>query len=170
MTDAGNAVPPKAHPPADPSRHARKCCICVHPDRADIEDDYLHWFSPEKIARDYHLYDRRAIYRHAHATGLASRRSRKLRFVLELFLERAEEVCADASPNVTATDVISAVKLYAHINNNGELISPPRTIHLPPLRVKVPFPDSPRSKETAYETPAPGQPVNRHQTKSTVSP
>lgn len=174
MTDEGNTVTPNSHRAPDPGRHARKCCICAHLDCADIEEDFLHWLSPEEIARHYHLYDRRAIYRHAHATGLFARRSRKLRMVLETFLERAESVSANGYANLTASDIISAVKLYAHINEDGDLIRTPKTIHRRVYDVSAPentpCADSHPPKQTAYEASAPAQPVNQHQTESTVSP
>jgi hypothetical protein len=174
MSGHDSGATPKTQAAPNPARHARKCCICIHPDRAGIEEDFLHWVSPEVIAREYNLYDRRAIYRHAHATGLSARRSRKLRFVLESFLEPADKVAGNAYRNVTASDIISAVKLYSHINDDGNLIRIPKTIHHRVYDVsaleKAPGADSPRSKETAYEMSAPGQPVNRHQTESHVSP
>ncbi len=56
--------------PPDFSRHARRCCICSHPDRDAIEGDFIRWHSVELIAREYKIATRKSIYRHAHCTGL----------------------------------------------------------------------------------------------------
>jgi hypothetical protein len=41
-----------------------------HPHREAIDQDFLHWRSPEILARVYGIPDHSAIYRHVHATGL----------------------------------------------------------------------------------------------------
>ena len=107
----------------DLERHERECTVCKHPERAAIEEMFLHWRSPEKIARSFKI-GFRCIYRHAHATGLYSRRRRNLRFVLHTFLEAAEEV------PVTAMDIINAVRAYAHINDDGGWVEPSTTHRL----------------------------------------
>lgn len=115
------SIPPKNQGAAhDLEAHARNCTVCHHPMRADIEEMFLHWRSPEKIARSFKI-GYRCIYRHAHATGLYQQRRGNFRFVLETFLERAEEV------RVSATEIISAVRAYARINDAGEWIEPPTT-------------------------------------------
>jgi hypothetical protein len=60
-------------------RHERYCKICRHEQREAIEQDFIAWHSPEEIARDYRLADRRGVYRHAHATGLFEKRDRNIR-------------------------------------------------------------------------------------------
>ena len=62
--------------PPDFSRHARRCCICSHPDRDAIEGDFIRWHSVELIAREYKIATRKSIYRHAHCTGLFAWRAR----------------------------------------------------------------------------------------------
>src|SRR5208282_53271 len=64
------------HPP-NLARHARKCVICSHRDREDIEDDFIDWRRPDEIARNYQI-SQASIYRHARATGLFPRRKREL--------------------------------------------------------------------------------------------
>ncbi len=102
-------------------RHARKCAICGHPDREDIEEDFMHWHSPASLAGHYHLPDRYTVYRHAHAVGLFELRKSKLRTVYEHILERAERV------DVTADSVIRAAKAYASMTDAGEWREPPTT-------------------------------------------
>jgi hypothetical protein len=44
-------------------RHSRKCIICHHPEREAIEEEFLHWRAPWKLAEDYNLADYRTLYR-----------------------------------------------------------------------------------------------------------
>ena len=96
------------------ARHSRKCSVCHHPDREFIDDDYLRWLSPKKIARQYKISHHSVIYRHADATGLRTQRRAALRATLEHFIEQAENV------RVTAHSLVSAVRLYSQINDQGQ--------------------------------------------------
>jgi hypothetical protein len=107
-------MPPisSSHPPRNPSsdsrsRHYRKCTICRHPQRDEIEREFLAWISPAAIAERFALYDRRPIYRHAHATGLFRRRARRIAASLEGALAHASMV--RPTPQV----LVRAVELYA---------------------------------------------------------
>jgi hypothetical protein len=97
-------------------RHASHCTICKHPERDEIEREYLAWKSPAKIADDFKLGDRSAVYRHAEALNLKSRRAQNLRAALECIIENVYTV------KVTAGAVIQAVALYARINSKGEIV------------------------------------------------
>jgi hypothetical protein len=108
--------------PPDFSRHSRRCCICLHPDRDAIEGDFIRWRSPELIARDYKIANRTSIYRHAHCTGLFAWRRRELGRVLEGILENAEHVPLEASDAI-----VRAARVYAHLDDNGNWFEPPRT-------------------------------------------
>jgi len=96
-------------PQAD--RHRRCCTICAHPQRTDIEDDFIAWESAAKIATAYHLRDRSAVYRHALALGLNSKRDRNLRAALARMIE--------ADVKVTAAAKIQAIALYARLNEQA---------------------------------------------------
>jgi hypothetical protein len=98
-------------------RHARKCTVCRHPERAQIEEDFLRWRSPEVIAREHAIADHSSIYRHAHATGLYDRRIRNVRVALDPLIEQACTV------PVTAKHVIKAVEVFAHMDRRGKWIS-----------------------------------------------
>jgi hypothetical protein len=98
-------------------RHERKCTICEHPDREAIEQEFLHWYSPEYIARAYNIVQPSAIYRHAHALGLLERRRHMLRFALEPLIEQANLVGANAST------VIRAIRTYARLDDRGHLLN-----------------------------------------------
>jgi len=102
-----------------PSRHARKCSICYRADRKDIEEAYLRWRAPGSIVRQFNLGHHSAIYRHAHATGLAARRKAYLHTALEYIIEKVESV------EPTASAVISAVRICAQMD--GLWTEPPRT-------------------------------------------
>ena len=100
-------------PKACQSRHEAQCTVCRHRDRAEIEQAFLNWASPAKIAKKYGI-TRDALYRHAHALGLMERRGRNVRSALERIIEKAEMV----EPNASA--VVSAVAAYAKINARGQ--------------------------------------------------
>jgi hypothetical protein len=105
---------------ANRARHGRKCTVCHHKDREFIDQDYLRWLSPKKIAREYKISHHSAVYRHADATGLRAQRRASLRATLENFIEQAESVRA------TAGSVVAAVRLYAQINDQGQWVPPVR--------------------------------------------
>ena len=107
------------------SYHARRCSICRHREREMIDDEFLHWIDVASIAETYEI-ERRAIYRHAHATGLFGRRNREVRFALGHIIEQAQSV------EVTADSIIRAVRLFACLTDDGELINPARrAVHEP---------------------------------------
>jgi hypothetical protein len=107
----------------DRERHERKCFICRHPDRAEIDDDILHWCNPANITFKYRLNDYRCIYRHAHATGLMERRRVYMRDSLEHVIEHAESV----SPSADA--IIRAVRACGRLNAKGEWVDPPTQVN-----------------------------------------
>lgn len=94
-------------------RHAVQCSVCHHKDRFEIEQVFLNWSSPSKIAKSYGI-TRDALYRHARALGLMTKRSGNVRFALEKIIEKADAV----EPNASA--VVSAVAMYAKINARGQ--------------------------------------------------
>ena len=68
-------------------RHSRKCTICNHPDREDIDAAFLHWSPTEHIVRDFDLPSLSALYRHAHARGLWNLRRSHIRHALDRIIE-----------------------------------------------------------------------------------
>lgn len=126
---ATSEAPPAFSAPSDPSlppdfdRHARRCSICSHPDRDAIEGEFIRWASPRRLAKDYQIADRVSLYRHAHATGLFSRRRREFARVLEDILECVEHSSLEESADV----MIRAARVYAHLDENGNWFEPPRT-------------------------------------------
>ena len=105
-------------------RHARKCAVCKHKDREDIELDFLHWHNAMQIVWGYDLPDKRVVFRHAHATGLYEKRMLQMRYAASLMVDHAETV------KPTASAVLKAMRACTILNNHGEWIDPPnRVVH-----------------------------------------
>jgi hypothetical protein len=103
-------------------RHARKCAICHHPNRADIESAFVSGRNADLIQSDYDLPNYHTIYRHARAQGLYERRRQNLRFAAELLIEHADQALPDA--NI----IVRAIHSCARINDCGEWIEPARRV------------------------------------------
>jgi hypothetical protein len=69
----------KPDKPVSLGRHEQNCKICKHPERENIERDFIAWRSPVAIAKEYRLSNRATVYRHAHALGLFVKRQRNIR-------------------------------------------------------------------------------------------
>jgi hypothetical protein len=104
-------------------RHEYQCSVCSHGERKEIEEAFVNWLAPGRIAKRYGV-SRDAIYRHAHALSLMELRQRNVRAALEKIIERACEVKANAAA------VVSAVSAYARINSRGELIERTQSVNL----------------------------------------
>jgi hypothetical protein len=96
-------------------RHTNHCSVCKHPQRVEIERDWISWGNTTRIAREYHV-SRDSLYRHAHALDLFGKRRRNVRMALEKIIERAEDV------QVNASAVVAAIQAYAKINRAGQWI------------------------------------------------
>jgi len=115
----------RLHPArADLQRHARKCHICHHPQRAEIEDDFLNWHGPNEIVKAHSLPHWSVIYRHANALGLRARRNENIRTVLDIFVEQAE------TAPITANAILRAMRAYSCLRDDGTWVElPTRVIH-----------------------------------------
>jgi hypothetical protein len=138
--------PAGSRPRAKMGPHTRRCNVCRHPHRKDIEQEFLRWRSPDRIAQDYKIPDHSSIYRHVHATGIFARRRRAVRAALEPIIECAQFV------KVTASSLVKAVHAYTHINEHGEWVNHP-TQHT----VIVQHPNAPQENNPpdASEPPSP---------------
>jgi hypothetical protein len=94
-------------------RHSRRCIICHHPEREAIEEEFVHWRAPWKLAQDYKLADYRTIYRHARAAGLLLQRRERLHSALDAFVESVDDV------TVTGDTILRAMRAYTCIDNRG---------------------------------------------------
>src|SRR5579864_8383257 len=94
-------------------RHGRRCIICHHPEREDIEEEFVHWRSPTRLAHDYKLGDYRTIYRHARAAGLLLQRRERLHSALDAFVESVDDV------TFTGDTILRAMRAYSCIDSHG---------------------------------------------------
>ncbi|HEV2489592.1 MAG TPA: hypothetical protein VGT03_07275 [Candidatus Acidoferrales bacterium] len=126
MTTRTQPLAPEAHPPIrrrprpNPGRHARKCAICNHPRRDEIEGDFFRWDDPVRIYEQYGLPSVSALYRHAQATGLLARRRRNLRGVAERVLENVDDA------KVSGSTILRAMRIFAHVTEDGQWLEPPK--------------------------------------------
>jgi hypothetical protein len=111
----------KPRPPSEPDptcdRHGRKCAICAHACRDEIEELFLDWREPSYIASEMGV-PLRSLYRHAHATGLYAKRQGKVRRVLDRILEGVE------SAQINGDCVIRAVRAYCCLGRNNKWTEP----------------------------------------------
>jgi hypothetical protein len=126
--DLNLPLPPQPETPSelesttDPAptcdRHGRKCGICAHPLRDELEQLFLDWHRPSDIAHGFDV-SIRTLYRHAHATGLNSKRQGMLRSVLDRILEGADQA------KVTGDCIIRAVRAYSCLGPDNKWTEPP---------------------------------------------
>jgi hypothetical protein len=127
--------------------HQRYCGICGTECQEEIDDAFVSWESVDTIARSFGIR-RRAVYRHAHALDLFAQRDRNIRRGLGLIIHRADKV-----RDVSAADVIRAVKTLAQINDRGQWTPPPTHVIVSSGSPRIP--PGQASPETALlDTPA----------------
>jgi len=114
--------PQQAEPPAAElsprDYHESRCSICNHPERDAIEEEFLHWYAPSLTASHFNV-GWRALYRHAHATGLYAARERNLRSALGHIVENACHITP------TVDGVLRAIRAYSCLNRDGQWTEPP---------------------------------------------
>jgi len=98
-------------------RHRRKCLICRHPDREEIEEEFVNWHDVWYLAKEYKISDYRSIHRHARATGLIVRRRENMRQVLDSIIERRPD-------RVTADSIIRAIRAYSCLTDDNRWVEP----------------------------------------------
>jgi hypothetical protein len=109
--------------PVSRGRHEHQCRICARAQRAEIEEAFVNWVSPARIAKKFGI-SRDGLYRHAHVFGLMDKRRRNVRAALERIIERAGEVDA------TATAVVAAIQAYSKINAAGQWVDRSEHVNL----------------------------------------
>jgi len=93
-------------------RHQAQCSICKHPDREEIEYEWVNWGQTCNIAERYGV-SRYGLYRHAHALGLFSKREKNIKGFLERMIEDINFA------EMTSAAGLGYIKLYL------SLIKPP---------------------------------------------
>jgi hypothetical protein len=130
-----SSEPLPAHEPAEQSttqkenlamlpaeeRHQRKCVVCHHPDREEIEEEFIHWRDVYYLAKQYDIRDCRSIDRHARALGLVERRRENRRYMLDRILE-------NGPGKVTPHAVIQAIRAYSCLTDDNRWIDPPTRV------------------------------------------
>jgi hypothetical protein len=106
---------------APEDRHSRKCHICRHPDREQIEEDFLQWRSPWTIIQEYDIPES-SLFRHAHAFGLFPLRRENMRLALDRVIERGVQV------DNTGDTIIRAVRAEACLTDDGHWVEPAKRI------------------------------------------
>jgi hypothetical protein len=117
-------------PAVNVGRHEAQCSICSHAQREEIEQEFVGWRSPDRIAQQFGVC-RNSIYRHARALDLLEPRRRNVKAALERIIERAGEV------EVNAHAVVSAVATYSKLNATGQWIDRRETIDLNELFTRM---------------------------------
>ncbi len=102
-------------------RHQRKCVVCHHPDREEIEEEFIHWRDVYYLAKQYDIRDCRSIDRHARALGLVERRRENRRYMLDRILE-------SGPGKVTAQAVINAIRAYSCLTDDNRWVEPPTRV------------------------------------------
>ncbi len=105
-------------PAQNEDRHSRKCTICNHPDREDIDTAFLHWSRGERIVRDFRLPSLSALYRHAHACGLWNLRRSHIRRALDRIIEHAGEC------RPTGHAILRAIEISCRFDQEGRYAEP----------------------------------------------
>jgi len=125
-----------------------------------IDEEFLHWISVDSISKKYDV-GWRAIYRHAHATGIFEQRFRNLRSGLAHIAECASRIMP------ASRDVIRAIHHLARINAKGEWIEPTKRVVLSTsnsTRIAVP------SESAAADEPRGGSVAMSEQRESRGAP
>jgi hypothetical protein len=105
-------------------RHGRRWIICHHPEREAIEEEFVHWRSPSRLAHDYKLADYRTIYRHARAAGLLLQRRERLHSALDAFVESVDDV------TFTGDTILRAMRAYSCIDSHGRWTEIPTQVQI----------------------------------------
>jgi hypothetical protein len=116
-------VPPPDEKRVSKGRHEYHCTICSHKQRDEIDEAFVNWGKPSRLATKYSV-SRDSIYRHAHALGLMEKRRRNVGAALERIIEKADDV------EVNAAAVVSAVSALARINSQGQWVERTETVSL----------------------------------------
>jgi len=98
-------------------RHSRKCQICRHPDREQIEEDFLMWRSPYAITREFDIREV-SLYRHAHAFKLFPLRRDTMQLALDRIIERG------ATTEISPDAIIRAIRAQTCLDSSIPWVEP----------------------------------------------
>jgi hypothetical protein len=103
-------------------RHRAQCGVCRHPNREEIEREWVSWANPTLLAERFKL-SRDALYRHAKAADLVRKRQENRKGSLERMLERADLA------SISGSTIMFAFKAYESL---CERVEGKHTSGLPP--------------------------------------
>lgn len=98
----------------DPERHARKCTICHHERREEIDEKYLDWSPIGDICSEFNIEERN-LYRHVQALGLDEKKRQNSARYLQRIMERVP------LDQINASDAIAAARLLLQME--GKLVN-----------------------------------------------
>lgn len=98
----------------DASRHKRKCEVCNHAEREEIERRFFKFECTKVIASDFDL-NHDSIDRHVHALGLRLKRSSNTEKVLEFLIARGIEKYSQANKEMSDGLLAAAITEYDKI-------------------------------------------------------
>jgi len=113
-------------------RHRYECVVCHHPDREEIEEEYINWHDVWQIARKYKITDCRSIHLHARAYGLVQARRENVRSALDNIVHKS------ATAKVTGDMVIRAIRAYSCLTETGEWIEPAEGVVFASRSLQIP--------------------------------
>jgi hypothetical protein len=119
-----------ANPQALLLRHQRDCKVCRHAKLEEVEQDFISWHAPGQIAKRYSIPER-AIFRHAHALALFTRRNRNVKAALGVIIEKVHRV------KITGPTIVAAICALSKINNSGQWIDRTESVSLNSLFEKM---------------------------------
>ncbi len=108
-------------------RHSRKCKVCNHKKRKEMEEDYLRWRPVKEILAEYTIPER-SFYRHTQALGLDEKKHKNRRRYYLKIMERA------SLNNVRVSEALAAAKLLEQVE--GKLPHDQEGLHTPEERSK----------------------------------
>ena len=94
-------------------RHQAQCSICTSPHRQQIEQAWINWNYPNYFQCQFGV-SRDALYRHAHAFDLFSKRRDNVCLALDKMIERVDLT------DVTGPVILSAIKLLAKLHGERQ--------------------------------------------------
>jgi hypothetical protein len=151
LMHAGKPKASRNVPDAEIVRHTRKCRICNHSRRAELEQDFLNWRNPHEIVEEYELAHHSAIYRHAQALGLTAQRVENACAALDLIVEKVEDA------HVTGHTIIRAMRAYSCLTPKGRWVELPKRVVYESVRKSPPQP-APREPASSQGVTAPVPP------------
>jgi hypothetical protein len=86
-------------------RHQSQCTVCSHPQRQEIEEEWVNWGNTTLLA-DRSGLSRDSLYRHMRATNADIKRQKNIKGALERMIERLDMA------SLSGSTIMAALKAY----------------------------------------------------------